>query len=289
MRRRTLFVLMAVVFFIWTFPHELLVERIARRSLATIGVKLELASLEVDWPRLLRMSASPPGYMAREVRLSSGPYSMVLSALHFGFGWRGGMTMEADACGGIWRARLKRGRRFDLSFTDVDPLHCLNLGPLVVGGRFGGSVELRNLGKGSGGPVLGNLASAGNLSIEGTRGVVSGRLPPPSSGAAEGRPIGEWEFARLSLEADIDDDSLALGRSAAEAQGAQWQILGGRISPGPGSEVRTNVDFRVRPFDDSARGRAVIALLPEATEGPSGWRRYRVRGTLAAPSLIGLR
>ena len=288
MRRVVLFILLTMVFLVWTFPHKLVVERVTRRALAGFGVAVELDEVRVGWPPLARMSISVPLYHVTGVRLSRDGYAMSLSSVYLSFGLRGGLDVEADACGGTWRARVKRGQRAELTFTNVDPSVCMTLGDLGLSGNFGGRVELRGIGRGSPRQPLGTLARTAEFVLDGRDGTVSGRLPPSDPGGREGRSLGEWEFSSLRLEARLDEEAMILEDTSARAQGIHWRVVRGRLAAGEDGRPALRVDFEARRADDTLRSKAVLALLPRATETATGWRRYRLSGSLARPALIGL-
>jgi len=65
-RRPALFVALTIACFVWTFPHTLVVERLVRTALARVGVATSIESVEARWPKIVRMSVSPPGYIDRQ-------------------------------------------------------------------------------------------------------------------------------------------------------------------------------------------------------------------------------
>jgi len=68
-----------------------------------------------------------------------------------------------------------------------------------------------------------------------------------------------------------------------------WEITAARLSPASGGRTRIALSFRARSADETPRAKAVLGMLPRATEAADGWRRYRVTGTLDAPKLVGLK
>ncbi|MFP6625938.1 MAG: hypothetical protein VCA74_02605 [Deltaproteobacteria bacterium] len=284
MKRLFLFTFLFLVLLVWTFPYHLVVEGLARHMLSRHGVELEVESLDTFWPPLMRMTVPAPEFVATGIRLSKGPYALNLSTLHLKLGLRGGAQFESDACGGQWRARYYRGRRFELNFTGADPADCLELDGLRIGGHFGGTAYLRGLGRGD--ATFVPMLRSAVISVDGHGGSLSGHLPGSSD---DSMALGQWEFAHATVEVSLADGRISLDGSHALAQGIQWQVTRASLGPGPAGQTSLQADFRARRDDDSSRSRAVIAMLPKATEADDGWRRYRVHGTVEAPNLIGLR
>jgi hypothetical protein len=111
----------------------------------------------------------------------------------------------------------------------------------------------------------------------------------PQQAASAPQPIGSWEFARVELSAHIDGGDVGVDAATAEAEGLRWEVSTARLSAGPGARIRVNAEMRARRLDDSPRAKAVLGLLPRATESPDGWRRYRISGTIDAPKIVGLK
>jgi hypothetical protein len=168
----------------------------------------------------------------------------------------------------------------------------LKVGALELSGSFQGNAAFEGLGAGAAGGVLGRTARTGTLEVEGVQGIVAGMLPQAPGSADRAippKPIGSWEFARAALRAHIEGPEVVVDGASAEAEGLHWEVSGARLAPGSGSRTRINVDIRARRLDDSPRAKAVIGLLPRASEDAQGWRRYRISGTLDAPKIVGLK
>lgn len=267
MKRPALFVTLTLVFFVWTFPHQLVVERSVRKALATVGVHSSVQGVELRWPKIARMSISPPGYLLHGIRLSRGADHMMISNLYLGFGIRGGVDIESDACGGSWRGKMQRGRRFELTFTGARPERCLTLDGTQLEGRFGGALVLRGVGRGKADGPLGPAAREGKVTIE-------------------GRDVG-WagrQGGGIDLEATITETSIVLDGSSATGEGLQWRLPKTRIQR-LGGAIVVEGKLEVRRSSDELRAKLIAGLLPEVAEDAGGWRRYRVSGPLARPTL----
>ncbi|MEE8312282.1 MAG: type II secretion system protein GspN [Candidatus Binatia bacterium] len=290
MRKVLPFVALFIAFLVWTFPHGLLVERILKSRLSELDIAVSTGDVTLTWP---------PGYRIENVSLHRDAYGVDIDSLHMDVFLGGGVSFDADACGGTLRGKLEAeprdakararegdGKRLEFIFDEVRPGNCLRLGAITVDGTFGGELRLVGLGKGTG--AMGPLAASGALLLEARDGMISGHLPPAADGS-EGAPIGEWRFERINAEGRIDHGDLIVERGHVRAEGVEWQVTRARLGPRTAGSARISGDFRARRIDESPRSKAVMGLLPKAAEDKEGWRRYRVAGTLAAPKLIGLK
>lgn len=290
MRRVLPFLALFIIFLVWTFPHGLLVERILKSRLSEFDIAISTGDVSLTWP---------PGYRVENVSLHKGAYGVDIDSLHMDVFLGGGVSFDANACGGSLRGLLEAeprdadvraregdGKRLEIIFDDVRPGSCLRLGAITVDGTFGGELRLVGLGKGTG--AVGPLAAGGALLFEARDGMISGHLPPAADGS-DGAPIGEWRFGRMSAETSIDHGDLIVEVGSARAEGVEWQVTRARLGPRSTGSARISGDVRARRIDESPRSKAVIGLLPKAGEDAEGWRRYRVAGTLSAPKLIGLK
>ena len=289
MKRLAVFAALLVVFVVWTFPHRQIVEQILARRLHGLDVHVDMGSIAPSlWPL---------GYRLGDVVVRGPGYSLGVDAVRLGL--RPGSDFRADVCGGSLQGNVGPSARNDgteqlaLRFERIDPSACLKVGALELSGSFDGSAALDGLGTGAGSSVLGRSVRAGTLEIHGTQGVVSGTLPPSpgaiGDAAAPPKPIGSWEFSRAALKAHVDGSDVIVDGATAEAEGLHWELSSARLTPGIGARTRINVEMRARRLDDSPRAKAVLGLLPRATEDPDGWRRYRISGTLDAPKIVGLK
>jgi hypothetical protein len=149
--RKTLpFVLLFIVFLVWTFPHGLLVERILKSRLSELSIAVSTGDVALTWP---------PGYRIEHLSLSNDTYGVDIDSLHMDLYLGGGVSFDADACGGSVRGKLESepkeaeirardgdGKRLEFIFDEVDPDSCLRLGSIAVDGTFGGELRLVGLG-----------------------------------------------------------------------------------------------------------------------------------------------
>jgi len=289
MKRTAMFVVLLLVFLAWTFPHELVVRRILRSRLGTSGVEATVAAV--------RPSFWPLGYRLDGLALSRDGFRADIQSVHVGVGLSGNVSFNADACSGSVRGSLDRDRGTDgattrnleVHFDDVDPSTCLELAGPAVAGKFSGVLALEGIGHGK---QTTEFARVGTLTLEGRAGSLSGYLPSgritkPSGKHREPQPIGRWEFARLNIDARLADARIVVTHADAEAEGLEWETGAAKVDLARGTP-RIEVELRAKRIDDSARSKAILALLPRAVE-KEGWRRYRIVGTPSSLQLVGLK
>ncbi len=289
MKRALIFVALFVAFLLWTFPHELVVRRMLASRLTGSGVEVTLANAR---PQLW-----PLGYRLDGLSLARDGLRANIDSLRVGFGLTGSLRFDADACTGALSGTVARGRATDggrsrdleLHFDEVDPSTCVELTGPAVDGRFSGVLMLQGLGRGS---QVAEIAEAGSLALDGREGSLSGYLPSSRPAKAPGKhrepqPIGRWEFTRMHLDARLDDGRIVIEQAEAEAEGLAWETGEAKIDLSR-STPRLDVQLRAKRLDDSARSKAILALLPKAVE-KDGWRRYRIVGTSSSIQLAGLK
>lgn len=289
MKRAAVFAALLVAFLLWTFPHELVVRRLLASRLAGSGVEATVGDVR---PRIW-----PLGYALDELVLSRDGFRVSIDSLRVGVGLTGGVRFSADACDGAVNGTLGRrrdesgaaARVVDLRFDEVDPSTCLELVGPAVGGRFSGVLALEGIGKGT---QTSRFARAGSLTLDGREGSLSGYLPSAKPAKASGKrrepqPIGRWEFTTMHMDARLDDGRIVITRAEAEAEGLQWETAAAKIDLSR-STPRIEVELRAKRVDDSGRSKAILALLPKATE-KDGWRRYRIVGTTSSIQLAGIK
>ena len=289
MRRALVFFGLLLVFLAWTFPHELVVRRLLSSQLGSSGLEATVVAV--------KPSLWPLGYRLDGLALSREGFRAEIDSVHVGVGFTGNLSFDADACAGILRGSLERThaddggtmRNLEVHFDDVDPSTCLELGGPAVGGKFSGVLALQGIGRGK---QASEIARAGSLTLEGRDGSVSGTLPStritkPSGKRREPQPIGRWEFARLSIDARLADSRIVVTHANAEAEGLEWETGAAKVDLGRGTP-RVEVELRAKRLDDSARSKAILALLPKSAE-KDGWRRYRIVGTPSSLQLAGLK
>lgn len=291
MKRVALFLVLLSLFLFFTFPHELVVRRLLlSRIPPDVGVMFSKVS----------PSLRPLGYRLLDVELSHDPIRARLDSVSVGVGWLGALRFDLRACGGTVDGSVVRGiandgnssRDLVIELSDIDPSACLELGGPSIEGRFHGRIALAGLAGGNARDVLGKLARSGSLSLEGENGVLSGYLPPsrsvkPSGKRREPQPIGRWEFARTSIDAEIKGDRLVVTRGEAEAEGLLWETETASIIVA-GQSPRIQAELTAKRLDDSARSKAIIGLLPKSVE-KDGRYRYRLSGPLSSVQVTGLK
>ncbi len=272
MKRWALFALLLITFVFVGFPHRLLLESLLDEPLRRTGVELELGSVRPAWP---------PGYRARDVRISKNGYRLQLDSLWLGPG-SGGLLVEVAACGGSARLALSREgplRRLRLGFGELDPSRCLDGAILVVEGKLAGEIDLSS-----------GLSSAtsghGSIHVESSGGTVSGHLPVAGT---DGLGIGTWSYDSARLNGRLENSDFEFFDSGATAQGIDWQLDSARLWHDGRGNWKNKTDFRARQAMDSPKAKLLLAMLPRATESAQGWRSYRLSGNLSSPKLIGLK
>jgi type II secretion system protein N len=291
MRKLLFFLALFLVFVVVTFPHRLIVDHFVAGPLAKAGVGLTFGDVSPCWP---------PGYTIDDVRLRYRGWELALDDVQVDLSFTGSIRFDADGCGGIIRGSYHRagedesGRPhapgFEVTLSDVNPATCVTPDTFTVSGTFGGAVELDGVGQGARGALLGATATSGHATVSGHKGTIAGTLPPAADDpTATGRPIGTWEFAQADLEASLDGLDVVVTKAAARAEGVAWQLDSLRLTPIARGRARLVGRLRARTIDQSARAKAILAILPKAGNGRDGWRHYRLGGTLVAPEIIGLK
>jgi type II secretion system protein N len=288
MKRVAIFAVLLAIFLVWTFPHKLVVERTLTKQLAKSNIAVQIAGV--------RPSLWPLGYRLKTIEFSRGEYSMVFKVLDIGVGLFGNFSVDAEACGGTLHGPDRESgdlRTVRLTFADINPAGCLRLGGITVKGTFDGTFVLTGLGRGKADGLVGRVAQAGELTIEGADGLISGHLPAPQPSKAGGKardpqPIGEWQFARLRLDIVAEQGDIVVRSANAEAESVEWAIPKGRLASSPNGSVTIEAELKARRVDDSARSKAIVGLLPRARE-LDGWRTYKISGPVSAPKFLGLR
>ena len=289
MKRALGFGALFVAFLVWTFPHELVVRRLLTSRLTGSGVEVTLTAAR---PQLW-----PIGYRLDGVSVARDGLKAEIDTLRVGFGFTGGLRFDADACAGVLHGTVARGRNADggrsrnleMRFDDVDPSTCVELTGPAVDGKFSGVLMLEGLGKGS---QSAEIAKAGSLALDGREGSLSGYLPSARPAKSPGKhrepqPIGRWEFTSVHVDAKLADGRIVIEQGEAEAEGLAWETGDAKIDLSRATP-RLDVQLRAKRLDDSARSKAILALLPKAVE-KDGWRRYRIVGTTSSIQLAGLK
>lgn len=186
-------------------------------------------------------------------------------------------SFEAEACGGRLSGNF-RGGKIALDFDGVDPSRCVRVGKLALESNLAGSLNLEGI-------DVARLADAGSstarIDLQSDGGRFSGTLVGAGRDGSD-VPLGEWEFEQLVLHAVLKKGELEVEEGHTRTSGVEWELLGAKLPP-PDSRSGLRIDFRARQAEDTPRSRALIGLLPRANPDASGWRNYRVSGSLASP------
>jgi type II secretion system protein N len=244
----------------WVLPY-------VRGPLSEAGIELRVESLRL---------ALPAGIRADGIVLEGRGTSADLDSVYVGLG----RTFDARACNGHLAGSFT-SRSFELALDRVNPTHCLHVGKLsletVLSGSFAASgFDLSSSGDWSG--------VEGRVNLSAPAGVFRGILEHAGRGG-EDLPLGEWEFQDLVLKARLSKGRLAIEEGRTNTSGVQWEILAVEL-PGAGGKGGLRIDFRARAADDGPRARALLGLMPKSAEDASGWRHFRVVGSLSSPRVV---
>ncbi len=265
MKRALVFLALLALFAVATFPHEALLNSVLQSALQARGLEGSVTSA---------VPALPFGYRVSGLRVGKADYRLSLDSAYLGL--FGGFS--TTGCGGHVRGDLGDSDSLVLDFDSINPAKCLSLGPLTLGGTFAGSVDIED--------------GEGSLRLEAADGVFGGHLPVGAlagrQAGASGVTIGEWDFSKLNLEASLSQGRITVDKGEAHAAEVEWLVTRGSLAPAPGG-YEADIYFRARPGAASGRARAMIGLLPRASENADGWRSYRVSGPLRKPRLLGLK
>ncbi len=266
MKRLLVFAALLALFAAVTFPHERLLASVLRAGLSPRGVQVSLLSAR---------PAFPFGYRVGGLRLAKDGYELNLQSAYLGlFG-----GFHTDYCGGSIEGNFTGPDDFQLRLLDGDPAKCVRLGFLSLSGDFNARIDVTD----------GN----GSMELEANDGSVSGHLPLANADgrgiSKAGMAIGEWEFDAVSAKGRLSNGKLEIESAEARAAGLQWHLTRGHISRRDDGSYQTDLYFKVRAADSSAKARVLLGLLPKATENTEGWRSYRLSGPLGRPRLLGLK
>ncbi len=281
MKRAVFFIALLLIFAVWLFPHRLVIERLLIRPLGARGWNVEFTRARPAWP---------PGYVLSNVVLATDGFRLTVDRLQVGFLWNGMRKIDARLCHGHLTVDVRKedsGMVFHGVFKEIDPSTCVESSTVALAGTFDGAIDARGIlpARSPGGiPVV----SSGRLSVNAAEGQISGDLP-----GTAGRPelsIGNWTFHDLHLEGTFEPARITIRRTHAKAEGVEWRIDQLTFVPAePIASSRISGGFRGRRLDESVRSKAMLGLLPRATEHRDGWRRYKISGTAARLRLVGLR
>jgi len=265
--RVLLFVAAFLIAVLLTAPLDRWVLDAARRPLAAVGAELSVESVRL---------ALPAGVRATSVGIDMDEAGIDIDSFYVGLT----RNFEADACGGHIRGSIE-DHSISVELDGVDLSRCLRVGKLAVESALDGTLKLDGIDLWN--SRLGDAASA-RIDLTSEGGMFRGSLEHAGQGGAD-LPLGEWEFNDLVLHASLTGHELTVEEGHTLTSGVEWELLGAKL-PSPESRNGLRIDFRTRQVEDTPRSRALIGLMPKAAADASGWRNYRVTGSLASPRVI---
>lgn len=273
--RALLFLVAFAIAVLATAPLDRILLPLLREPLAAAGVALRIQDLRF---------ALPAGVRASDVSLSSDKASLALDSIYLGIT----RSWDAEACGGRISGDIAT-KSLHLNLQSVDLSRCLRVGKMELettldGELFVEGFELSNPSAFLNADSL--SAVRGKVELTSTGGVFRGVIPGAGDGGSD-LPLGEWEFNDLVLSAQFADGGIEIQESHVMTSGVQWQVLSVEL-PSEDTRGGLRLDFRARLANATPRARALLGLMPKATEGKGGWRNYRVVGNLSAPRVVGL-
>lgn len=267
--RILLFVVAFAIALAASAPLERWILPLVRRPLADAGIDLRVENLRL---------ALPAGIRAGGIVLEGRDAGADVDSLYVGLG----RTFDADACGGRITGHFT-GRSVAVDLAGVNPSLCLRVGKLSLETPLAGSIVVDGIDLFA--PRF-DAGIDGRIDLAAPSGVFRGILEHAGPGG-EDLPLGEWEFSDLVLRATVSKGRLSVHEGRANTSGVQWEVLSVEI-PGDGGKGGLRVAFRARAAGDGPRAKALLGLMPKAAEDASGWRNYRVVGSLAAPRVVGV-
>ena len=295
MNRIIVYSILLILFSALTFPHDALVRNLIGRYGGPLASSLNYADVR---PQLW-----PPGYRLSQVAVKTSDFDLALRRVSMGPGFLKGPWFNVEGCGGSLRGQVRpeRPNREPTDGTDlrvrvdrIDPSKCLNLGGLELSGKFSGNLVLQGIPTNGESKSLDALGRSGAINLSAATGTFGGQLPGNSAdgtsdgSSLSGRPIGQWKFSDAEIHGTLNQGTISLDKSQLTAEGVEFLVEQSKLSAAAGNRISVRADFGARTVDDSLRAKAILNLLPKATEKNS-WRHYRVLGTLDAPRLIGLK
>lgn len=273
--RALLFLVAFAIALLATVPLDRVLLPLLRDPLAAAGVDLRVQGLRL---------ALPAGVRASDVGLSSDKASLALDSVYIGIT----RSIDAEACGGHISGDLAT-QSVHLNLQSVDLSRCLRVGKLELETALDGELFVEGFDLSNPSAFLNAdivRALRANLKLTSTGGVFRGVVPGAGDGGSD-LPLGEWEFNDLVLRAQFADGGIDIQEGHVMTSGVEWEAVSVQL-PSEDTRGGLRLDFRARLANDTPRARALIGLMPKATEGQGGWRSYRVVGTLSAPRVVGL-
>ena len=264
--RALLFLAVFAIAVLLMAPLESWVLEAVRPPLEAAGAELRVGSLRF---------ALPFGVRASEVGIDAAAGGVAIDSLYVGIT----RAVEADACGGKIRGRVSR-ESFAFDLEGIDPSQCVRVGKLSLESSLSGRLAVDGL------DLLEPRADApvkARLDLTSSEGLFGGILEHAGRDGSD-LPLGEWEFNDLVLHATLDRGELVVEEGHAMTSGVLWELLDAEL-PSAGDRGGLRVDFRARQVEDTPRSRALLGLLPKGSADASGWRNFRVTGSLSSPRI----
>ncbi len=272
MRRLLLFALLVVVFILLTAPLERYLTPLLGGPLARLGLTLEMKTLRL---------APPAGIKGTALRLSADNFSLELDSLYVGIL----RSFEARGCDGARIDGTMTSDSVALEVSSLTPSRCIKVGRLTLEGTFDGAASITGVSLLHG--VFGDKTEA-HVALHTKGGTVGGYWPGNGPSPAADIPLGEWDFQEAEFDAAYRNGKLEVKEGKAHTDGVVWELLGASLLADRGDAREVRIDFRARIEEDTPRAKALIGLMPKASEGAGGWRHFRVIGPLTSMKLIGL-
>lgn len=268
--RVLLFLVAFLVALVASAPLERWILPLVQGPLAQAGLELRVDGLRF---------ALPMGLLATGLDLEGNGGGGDIDSLYVG----AGRTFDAKACGGEVSGSFT-AHSLSLDLDRVNPALCLRIGKLSLETSLSGSVVVDAIDLLDPRP---SRDTEGRIELSAPAGIFRGILEHAGRGG-EDIPLGEWEFNDLVLKAHFSKGRLAIDEGRTSTSGVEWEVLSIEL-PGPGdARGGLRVDFRARAATDGPRAKALLGLMPKAAIDASGWRNYRVVGSLSAPRVVGV-
>jgi type II secretion system protein N len=268
-----------VLCFVATFPHDLLLQRLLHGATAGTAVRVETGAGSLGWTLAytidsLRLRAgddeAEPFLLAESLRFSpsllgllrGSPYPLGIGAALYGGTLRGTIDPRPASF------------RVDATLEGVDLARYTGLRPWVDGtvrGRLEARIALDGAGRGAmtaTGPVSFHIPG---LSIEGSK--------------VRGITVPDLHFSDVHLAGAVKNGRLEISELVADGQELGLRGEGNVLLRDPFESSVVNLDLAVTPAAGAPDGlKLAINMLP-GTSGEGGARRIGIVGTVARPSV----
>lgn len=261
-------------FWILTFPHEIVAQRITSEIAARSGWRIEYDSFAFrPWAgyrftgvSARRGTAGAPVEAAR-IAVRPGLRDLLLRA-------RTTLLLDGDAYGGGFRALVADDGGFELELDEISLAAIPTLRQIIDGrwqGRVSGKMRIHS---------RGDVTSA---SGEGSLALADGALTEAS---ASGFKIPDVRFSRGELEFSLAGGKLEIGRGTFEGPDLDVNVRGQVQLRAPAERSPLDLALEIHPVPGSNAGlEPLLQLWNRNQRPPDGRYRIGVGGTLGAPRL----